>query len=848
MDEPVQGDPTTPPHMGVLQVPGAKTAAPLAPEQDLDPARLPYMLDCSVKDFVLRRLRAAEKDGELEEDLRARVILNNFLMWRGQHTQYAAADGSIAQLLDESDDDSQMFNWYAMQVEGKAKEWEASKPRIEIAGRTRDYRLEGAARLAEALDKFVRKDQITAHFRQSEAKFGMLAKFYVRYSFPDADESDDAATRVQVPVTERRRFHVGAVMSCPNCDHAWGEPDNMEGTPVAQGEAAAQEPDLPEPVPCPECSHPEAEEMLPRHAYERDVETGETREHVVPRLRHASLNPLNVKIDYRARTFADSYYCIVETLERRFDVEGMYEGQDLSKLPSVGGDLSVRMRAALALERTTAGVASPVFEDAPVAETREDELVRCRRFWLLPRAYRHYRAREDEVFCGVEIKRGERLGDHFPSGWLNVVYGDREILETADESKNRRLTGAPFTLDPTTMHGKGTEDLNGIQLTIDDMATLAVSHFDREGAPKEVIDTRLVDPDELDGDTGKRIVMKDTAPEGTTAAQAIHVVQSGELGSDFGNFFQQLPNIMREVGGVSNPIVGVDDQHNPTARGRELAAQQSSSMLIPSLALRAEMVETETTYQNLEYCQEHWADEDFTLFESEHGAEAIETFRNLNVRRDLVATAAPGSWIPETREAELANCEEFGTKYLLPAAQGGLPLSFVKYAARLYNVPADAFEPEAAVRVAQARLARLRKWADTAMQSGATELSPPAYEMMIQTVLAEADMQPRPFENHEVEKDFLAQQWMSLFDDRKANPVLMDLIEGLIGNHDNAVMEAQARQGLPAVAAEAEARGSDEASKESDHARAQEAADADAKRQVKVEKVKASGRKGPGKK
>lgn len=830
------GDPTTPPHLGVLEVPGASPRAP-APAEDAA-ARDPYTLDCSVEDFMLRRLRSAEKDGELAEEQYVRVVVNNVLMWRGAHTHYAAADGSIAALDEDDCGDAQVYNWYAVQVEGKAKEWEASKPRVEIAGRTRDYRLEPVARLSEALDRFVRKGQIDATFRQREAKFGMLAKFYYRHSFLDTSETD-AATRVQVPATSTRLMTIGAALSCPTCEHMWAEPDDLEGAPQSLGgEAAGAEPQEPQYGPCPQCGDASPQEEAPRYQFTRDVETGETSEHVVPRLKWVSPNPLHVKCDARADDFRSSWFVVYDTLERRFDVEGEYEGVDLTGVPAAGGDLLVRQRAALALERTTAGVTLPLYEDVPAAECREDELVRCRRFWMLPRAYAHYRVRADEEFCGMSFTAGRRLGDYFPDGWLAVVYGDRHAVRAANESKNRRWSGAPFTLDPTTLRGKGTEDLNSPQLTIDDMATLAVSHFDRKGAPKEIVNTRIVDMDEFDGDTGKSVPMKDTAPEDAKASDAVHPVEAGELGSDFLNFFSALPNILREVGQTSNPIVGLEDPHNQTARGREIAAQQSSSMLIPSLALRAEVVEVETTLQNLEYCQAYWSDEDFAPFESEFGSEAIEVFRNgldgrpFVVRRELRAEAVPGSWIPETRDAELANCEEFGTKYLAPASQNLLPLSFVKYAAKLYNVPPDAFEPEADEKLAQARLAKLRKWSEQMVQAGALELSPAAYEQVIERILSEPDLQPRPrIENHQVEIEFLSSQWKALYDDRQANPLLLDLIEGLINSHDMAMQEAQMRQALPQMAAES-------AANDEQHGREQSGKDADAKRQVAVEKAK----------
>jgi hypothetical protein len=834
----MQGDPTAPPHLGQLTLPGVQ------PPPVLDTAaagRDPYTLDCSVEDFLLRRLRSCERDGEREEELRVRVILNNVLMWRGQHTQFAAADGSIAQLDDDAADEAQMYNWYALQIEGKAKEWEAAKPRVEIMGRTRDYRLDAAARLSEALDRFVRRGQITAHFRQTEAKFGMLAKFYYRFSFPDPDD-DGTATRVQVPVTETRMMTVGAALSCPSCDHVWAEPDDLQGVP-ADGSARGAEANLqPQYGACPMCSDSSPVEEAPRFQFTRDVDTGQTREAVVPRLRHLSVHPLNVKTDHRARSLKESPYLIFDTLERRFDVEAMHPELDLSRVPAAGGDLPVRLRALVALERTTAGVTTPLFSDLLTAESREDDLVRYRRFWMLPRMYAHYRVRSDEDFCGIHFRAGEALGLYFPDGWLAVVAGDRQVVRQDKESKNRRWAGAPFTLDPTTLHGKGSEDLNNIQLTIDDMATLAVSHFDRLGAPKEIVNTKLVDMDEFDGDTGKTVPMKDTAPEEAKASDAVHIVPGGELGQDFIAFFQQLPNIQREVGGVSNPIIGLEDPHNSTARGREAAAAQSSSMLIPSLALRAEVVEVETTYQNLEYCQAYWSDEDFAPFESEFGTEAVETFRGLNIRRDLDAAAVPGSWIPETRETELANCEEFAEKYLLPAAQNLLPLSFVKYAARLYDVPPEAFEPEADEKLAQARLAKLRKWAERAVGAGALNVSPQAYEAIIQRILAEPDLQPRPLiENHQVEIDFLSSQWKKLYDDRQANPLLLDLIEGLINSHQEAMQEAQMRQALPQIAAQS-------AAADDQHAREQAGKNADAARQMAIEKAKGKFQRGQTKK
>src|SRR5205085_3455509 len=115
-----------------------------------------------------------------------------------------------------------------------------------------------------------------------------------------------------------------------------------------------------------------------------------------------------------------------------------------------------------------------------------------------PKMYAHYRARADENLCGVEFKTGQRLGEVFQRGWLSVIVGEKMLVRVCSESKNRRWAGAAFQLDPTSFQGKGSEDWNSIQMAIDDKATLAASHFDRAGAPSQIIDTRIVDETELD--------------------------------------------------------------------------------------------------------------------------------------------------------------------------------------------------------------------------------------------------------------------------------------------------------------------------------------------------------------
>jgi hypothetical protein len=788
----------------------------------------PYVLDCSIEEFVLRRLKSAEDDGLWEEQFRVQVIMTNILFYRGMHHLYATTDCRVESMYEKDDeDDLVVHNWYAHLIEGKAKEWEASKPRIEITGRTRDYRLEGAAKLSEALDSFTRSRSIKAHFRQSEAKFGMLCKVYYRMSVLDTE--DETASVIKIPTTKTKQFHVGAVYECQDCQHEWDEPDHVDG--YEPGETIA-----PPEMSCPNCDSESQSETVPRFPFQADV-TVDEKEQTVPTLKHATVNPLLVKIDHKAKRFQDSRYLIYDALERRYEIESEFEDVDLTKVETAS-NLPVRLRAMLELERTSAGTDVMSFGDGTQAGCKEDELIRKRMFWMLPKMYAHYRARADETFCGVEFKAGQRLGDVHPKGWLSIIVGEGKIARFRNESKNKRWAGSAFQLDPTTFQGKGSEDWNSIQMAIDNKATLAESHFDRSGAPSKVYNPHVIDETEIDGSTGKNIPMKDTAPPEMKPSEAVHVLESGQLGSDFQAYSAAEPGILREIAGVSAPLVGIDDPNNKTARGREMAAAASSSMMIPSLALRAEEVEPETTYQNLEYWQEFGTDEDFEMFETDFGTEAIETFKQLKLRRDLVVVAAPGSWVPQTKDQELQNCEDFAVKYLVPSKEGGLllPPSFIRHAASVLNIPKAAFEPEQDEKLAQSRLARLRGYAQEAFDSGATQLSPPAYEQALDQIVNQPEFLPNSLmENHDVHQEFWADQWKSMYDDKRANPVLLDLMDKMFDSHETAKAAAQLKRNelalkaqmplMAAQAAQAEAQGDEQHEGEQDSQELQSARD-----------------------
>src|ERR1044072_8339925 len=108
----VKADPTVPPRVELRSKPNEQSVA------------LPNTLDCSVKEFILRRLKSAEDDGKFEEEERVRVIMTNVLFYRGQHELYVTKDCRIESSFDEADEDDLIIqNWYAHLVEGKAKEW-----------------------------------------------------------------------------------------------------------------------------------------------------------------------------------------------------------------------------------------------------------------------------------------------------------------------------------------------------------------------------------------------------------------------------------------------------------------------------------------------------------------------------------------------------------------------------------------------------------------------------------------------------------------------------------------------------------------------------------------------------
>ena len=241
------------------------------------------------------------------------------------------------------------------------------------------------------------------------------------------------------------------------------------------------------------------------------------------------------------------------------------------------------------------------------------------------------------------------------TGLLVLIHGD-EVIGLGNEFFCEKWVGNGWKIDSQSAFPQGEEN----QLKLQDAATnclgLYYSNVKRRAASTLVVDPR--------GGFDEKSIQNAGQPGGTivrnTTSQTIAdqnwqhflgYLEPGELGASVYNFIQLIIEIAKEESGIFNETVGnVDNQE--TLGGRKMALSQSLSLMTPTQQNKGETL-VEQCYVWLELWQKYAPDEAYALikgtYEEEWKPLDIAAFKDLDIRRELIATIVEGTDIPRTQ-------------------------------------------------------------------------------------------------------------------------------------------------------------------------------------------------------
>jgi hypothetical protein len=105
----------------------------------------------------------------------------------------------------------------------------------------------------------------------------------------------------------------------------------------------------------------------------------------------------------------------------------------------------------------------------------------------------------------------------------------------------------------------------------------------------------------------------------------------------------------------------------------------------PDLELMADNLDREQAYQFLENEQEYNTPGDWERLKGPHGENAIEKFKTINIREDLLISITPGSWMPKSDAQMQSKLISFAE--ILPAVLQSTNPELIAYASEVFGLP-----------------------------------------------------------------------------------------------------------------------------------------------------------------
>lgn len=287
---------------------------------------------------------------------------------------------------------------------------------------------------------------------------------------------------------------------------------------------------------------------------------------------------------------------------------------------------------------------------------------------------------------GDILKAHEKMGPKFPKGLFYSHCGDI-VTQLWNEPKERKWTSSPYGLRPGSMYGSGSAIALAHQKLLNDITSLTMANAWANGVPKEFIDPVKIK--ELSADPTIPTNVDMSAGEGSIIGSAYAQAPPIPLSSEVYGLAQNAKDSMQNtIGAMSGSGAGglADAQKwGDTATAISIKRDLAVGRFSPDLELMADQLDRMQAYQFLENEQDYWTPKQWEANKGDYGDDALKAFLNCNIRRDLVITISPGSYMPKSEAQMQSKVVQFAQ--IAPALlQTGMP-ELVSYGAEIFGIP-----------------------------------------------------------------------------------------------------------------------------------------------------------------
>jgi hypothetical protein len=315
---------------------------------------------------------------------------------------------------------------------------------------------------------------------------------------------------------------------------------------------------------------------------------------------------------------------------------------------------------------------------------RELELLEFQQIWLDYPVYCNKTFDKDmPLGKGKVLKKGKKLGSVYSKGLYYAKCGDL-VLDIWNEDKNRKWTSSPYGMRAGSMYGSGSSQAMSDQELLNDLKALTMANAWSNAVPREFVDASIIK--ELSADP--QIPTNVTREPGSSDFGYLAVPANTLSPEVYALAEEHKGSMQNKIGAMSGAGAGglADSQKwGDTATAISIKRDLAVGRFSPDLELMADQLDRLQAIQFLENEQEYFTPEQWERQKGAHGEDALKAFLDCDIRRDLIVTISPGSYMPKSDAQMQAKIIAFAQ--LLPALAQTQNPEIIAYATEVFGIP-----------------------------------------------------------------------------------------------------------------------------------------------------------------
>ena len=395
-------------------------------------------------------------------------------------------------------------------------------------------------------------------------------------------------------------------------------------------------------------------------------------------------NPVGVIVSLQASCVEETPFIKWKQLILRSVLQSKFPGMEFSSSTS-----SIELRYITDQQKATpAGMFTNGFEEGNTNTTgRELELLEFQQIWLDYPVYCNVKFDEDMPLArGKTLPKGKTLGEAYPNGFYFARVGDI-VPDMWNEDKNRKWTSSPYGMRPGSMYGTGSAIALSQQELINDLKTLEMANAWSNGVPREFVDPAIIKELSADPQIPTNVDMSGADGDiiGRAYAQAAPQALSAEVYGLEDNAKSSMQNIIGAMSGQGAGGLQDSQKWGDTATAISIKRDLAVGRFSPDLELMADQLDRQQAYQFLENEQQYFTPRQWEKLKGDFGDEALKAFLACDIRRDLIITISPGSYMPKS-DAQM-QAKTMAYSQVLPIFAQMQNPELIAYAAEVFGIP-----------------------------------------------------------------------------------------------------------------------------------------------------------------